>query len=162
MVGLKPDIWNSTSSLHCNALWELKNSRRWLEKASWRFFISKNLIFALLSSCCWLEFSDIENRYLCHCMTKQRPLGIFPFPTYLYLEFLAHHHLTPFHFLRTPEVRSRNYWVSAIKKQTKWPIELWALKQEMETDDDHATMREIFSLVQHILFIDCTDIHRAH
>ena len=66
MVGLKPVIWNSSSSLHCNALWELKNSRRWLEKASWRFFISKNLIFALLSSCCWLEFSDIENRYLRH------------------------------------------------------------------------------------------------
>ena len=30
------------------------------------------------------------------------------------------------------------------KKQTKWPIELWTLKQEMETDEDHATMRESF------------------
>ena len=33
------------------------------------------------------------------------------------------------------------------KKQTKWPIELWTLKQEMETDDDHANMRERFSSV---------------
>ena len=33
------------------------------------------------------------------------------------------------------------------KKQTKWPIELWTLKQEMESDDDPATMRESFSLV---------------
>ena len=33
------------------------------------------------------------------------------------------------------------------KNQTKWPIELWTLKQEMESDDDPATMRESFSLV---------------
>ena len=148
MVGLKPDIWNSSSSLHCNALWELKNSRRWLEKASWRFFISKNLIFALLSSCCWVKFSDIENRYLRHqpeiAWQSKGPLASFPFSTYLFLEFLAHYHLTPFHFLRTPEVRSRNYWVSTITKQTEWPIELWTLKQEMETDEDHAAMRQIF------------------
>ena len=32
------------------------------------------------------------------------------------------------------------------------------LKQEMETDDDHATVRESFSLVQNILFIDNTDV----
>ena len=44
------------------------------------------------------------------------------------------------------------------KKQNKWPIELWTLKQEMETDEDHATMRESFSLVQNIIFIDYTDI----
>ena len=44
------------------------------------------------------------------------------------------------------------------KNQTKWPIELLILKQEMETDDDHATMRESFSLVQNIHFIDNTDI----
>ena len=48
---------------------------------------------------------------------------------------------------RTPQVTSRNYW-----NQTKWPIELWALKQERETNDDHATMREGFSLVQNIFF----------
>ena len=36
------------------------------------------------------------------------------------------------------------------KKRTKWPIELWTLKQEMETNDDHATKRESFSLVQNI------------
>ena len=35
------------------------------------------------------------------------------------------------------------------KNQTKWPIELWTLKQEMETDDYHATMIS-FSLVQNI------------
>ena len=28
------------------------------------------------------------------------------------------------------------------KNQTKWPIELRTLKQEMKSDDDHATMRE--------------------
>ena len=38
------------------------------------------------------------------------------------------------------------------KKQTKFPIEVRTLKQERETDDDHATMRESFSLVQKILF----------
>ena len=48
------------------------------------------------------------------------------------------------------------------KNQTKWPIELWTLKQEMETDDDDATIRERFSLVQSILFIDFTDILPAH
>ena len=36
------------------------------------------------------------------------------------------------------------------------------LKQEMETDDDHATMRESFSLVQIILFNDYTDVVAAH
>ena len=50
--------------------------------------------------------------------------------------------------LRTPEVRSRNYWNSAIKKTKQMAnIELWTLKQEMETDDDHANMRERFSSV---------------
>ena len=48
------------------------------------------------------------------------------------------------------------------KNQTKWPIELWALKQEMETDEDHATLRESFSLVQNILFIEYTDLFPAH
>ena len=48
------------------------------------------------------------------------------------------------------------------KNQTKWPIELWTLKQEMETDEDHATMRESFSLVQNILFIEYTDVFPAH
>ena len=48
------------------------------------------------------------------------------------------------------------------KNQTKWPIELCTLKQEMETDDDHATMRESFSLVQNILFIDYTDVLPAY
>ena len=48
------------------------------------------------------------------------------------------------------------------KKQTKWPIELWTLKQEMETDEDHTTMRESFSLVQNILFIKYTDIFTAN
>ena len=42
--------------------------------------------------------------------------------------------------------------------QTKWSIELSTLKQEMETDDDHATMRETFSLVQKILLIGPTDL----
>ena len=36
------------------------------------------------------------------------------------------------------------------------------LEQEMETDDDHATMRESFLLVQNILFIGFTNIHPAH
>ena len=63
---------------------------------------------------------------------------------------------------RTPEVRSRNYWVSAIKKQTKWLIELWTLKQEMETDNDHAIMRESFLLVQNTLFIEYTDEIPTH
>ena len=48
------------------------------------------------------------------------------------------------------------------KNQTKWPIELWTLKQEMETDEDHATMRESFSLVQNILHIEYTDLFPAH
>ena len=48
------------------------------------------------------------------------------------------------------------------KNQTKWPIELWTLKQEMETNDDHATMRESFLLVQNILFIEYTDVFPAH
>ena len=38
------------------------------------------------------------------------------------------------------------------KTQTKFPIEVRTLKQERETDDDPATMRESFSLVQKILF----------
>ena len=38
------------------------------------------------------------------------------------------------------------------KKQTKFPIEVRTLKQEREIDDDYATMRESFSLVQKILF----------
>ena len=46
--------------------------------------------------------------------------------------------------ITTPGVHSRNYWFSAIKKQTKLPIELWTLKQEMETVDNHATMRKSF------------------
>ena len=36
------------------------------------------------------------------------------------------------------------------------------MKQEMETDDDHATMRESFSLVHNILFIDYTDVLPAY
>ena len=32
----------------------------------------------------------------------------------------------------------------------------------METDEDHATMRESFSLVQNILFIEYTDTYPAH
>ena len=39
---------------------------------------------------------------------------------------------------------TNEFW---IKNQTKWQIELWTLKREMETDKDHATMRESFSLV---------------
>ena len=45
------------------------------------------------------------------------------------------------------------------KKQTKLPRELETLKQEMETDDAHATMRESFSLVQKIEY---TDVFPAH
>ena len=41
-------------------------------------------------------------------------------------------------------------------------MELWALKQQMETDEDHATMRESFSLVQNILHIEYTDLFPAH
>ena len=33
-----------------------------------------------------------------------------------------------------------------IKKTKKWPIELWTLKQEMETGDDSVTMRESFTM----------------
>ena len=36
------------------------------------------------------------------------------------------------------------------------------MKQEMETDEDHATMRESFLLVQNILFIEYTDVLPAH
>ena len=50
----------------------------------------------------------------------------------------------------------------SLQKQTKWPIELRTLKHEMETDDDSATMRESFSLVQNMLLIDYTDILPAH
>ena len=32
----------------------------------------------------------------------------------------------------------------------------------METDEDHATMRKGFSLVQNILFIEYTDVFPAH
>ena len=46
------------------------------------------------------------------------------------------------------------------KNQTKWPIELWTLKKEI--DDNHATIRESFSLVQNILFIDYTDVIPAY
>ena len=45
-----------------------------------------------------------------------------------------------------------------LKNQTKWPIELWTLKREMETDDNHITMRESFSLDQNIQFIEYTEI----
>ena len=44
------------------------------------------------------------------------------------------------------------------KNQTKWPIELCTLKQGMETDDDHATMRESFFT----LFIEYTEVFPAH
>ena len=36
------------------------------------------------------------------------------------------------------------------------------MKREMETDEDHATMRESFLLVQNILFIEYTDAFPAH
>ena len=36
------------------------------------------------------------------------------------------------------------------------------MKREMETDEDHATMRESFSLVQNILFIEFIDVVPAH
>ena len=58
---------------------------------------------------------------------------------------------------RTPQVHSRNYWNYVIKNQTKCYVEFWTLKQKMETDNDHATMRESFSLAQNILFIDHLD-----
>ena len=32
----------------------------------------------------------------------------------------------------------------------------------METDEDHATMRESFLLAQNILFIEYTDVFPAH
>ena len=47
-------------------------------------------------------------------------------------------------------LRKRYSFHYKIKKR---PIQLWTLKQEMETDDDHATMRESFSLVQDIVFL---------
>ena len=48
-------------------------------------------------------------------------------------------------------------------KKTKGLLGLLTLKQEMETDDDNATIRESFSLVQSIiLFIEFTDIPPAH
>ena len=52
------------------------------------------------------------------------------------------------------------------KNQTKWAIELWTLKQEMETDDVSPTMRESFTMVQNIDYndidIDYNDILLAH
>ena len=35
-------------------------------------------------------------------------------------------------------------------------------EMEMETDEDHTTMRESFSLVQNILFIKYIDVFPAH
>ena len=46
-------------------------------------------------------------------------------------------------------------------QKTKRPIELWTLKQEMEPDEDHATMRESFLLVQNKLFIEYTGVFPA-
>ena len=63
-------------------------------------------------------------------------------------------------FIRTPVVPLRNYRISAIKKPNQMANR--TLKQEMETDDDDATIRERLSLVQSILFIDFTDILPAH
>ena len=52
------------------------------------------------------------------------------------------------------EVHAKSIEFPLSKKQTKWPIEPSTLKQEMEAEDDHATMREVFSLVaQNILII---------
>ena len=42
--------------------------------------------------------------------------------------------------------------------EIKWLKEILTLKQEMKTDDDDATMRESFSLVQNILFIGYNDV----
>ena len=36
------------------------------------------------------------------------------------------------------------------------------MKQEIETDGDHATIKESFSLVQNILFMEHTDTVLAH
>ena len=47
--------------------------------------------------------------------------------------------------------RSSIQKLMSFRYQTKWPIELWTLKQEMETDDDHAARRESFLLVQNLL-----------
>ena len=44
----------------------------------------------------------------------------------------------------------------------KWLKEILTLKQEMKTDDDDATMRESFSLVQNILLNEYTDIFPVH
>ena len=70
----------------------------------------------------------------------------------------GHHEFPP----KTIELLS-NYWVPAIdQKPNQMAIELWTLEQEMETDDDQATLRESFSLVQNILFIGYTNILPAH
>ena len=41
-------------------------------------------------------------------------------------------------------------------KTKKWPIELWTLKQEMETGDDSVTMRESFTM--HIVYFVKYDV----
>ena len=53
--------------------------------------------------------------------------------------------------VRTPQVPSRNYWNYVIEKPNQMANRTWTLKQEMETDDDHAARRESFSLVQNLL-----------
>ena len=73
----------------------------------------------------------------------------------------------------TPKLQQRNFTDirSSLQKpldyryqsyKIKWLKEILTLKQEMKTDDDDTAMRESFSLVQNILFIDYTDVLPAH
>ena len=56
--------------------------------------------------------------------------------------------LTAYQILSTEEmnkdtpIHTRNYWNYFTKNQTKCHVEFWTLKQKMETDNDHTTMRE--------------------
>ena len=68
------------------------------------------------------------------CSFFVRASDFLPFFVFNYLVIL---------FIRTPVVPIRNEF-RLTRNQTKWPIELWTLKQEMETDDDDATIRESF------------------
>ena len=105
---------------------------------SWRFYI---LNLCARESCVWLfilKFAQISS-----WKTRQDWGAAWQVENQFY-----NLNLSPMQkrtiVLRTPEVPSRNYWVSArSKNQTKWPIEIWTLKQEMETDGDHTTMSHL-------------------
>ena len=71
---------------------------------------------------------------------------------------------------KTPTLADLNYTQNSDKDTTSSLHKLSSFRhekkqtfeQEMETDDDHATMRENFSLVQNMFFIGYTEVLPAH